>query len=143
MATTRAVVAAMAASCAVGAAAGALGLRAARAAPPPAPTPVQLLRTVLEGVPGQEVVITTTEWAPGQRLPWHVHPGGHEFGYVLEGEMTYEVEGHGTTVVKAGEVHQVLPGVPHFGRNAGPAKARTLVFRVKDVNQPISAPVAR
>jgi quercetin dioxygenase-like cupin family protein len=104
---------------------------------------VQLLRTELEGVPGQEVVITTTEWAPGHRLPWHVHPGGHEFAYILEGEMTYEVEGHGTTVVKAGELHHVLPRVPRFGRNAGTTRARTLVFRVKDRAQPISVPVSR
>jgi quercetin dioxygenase-like cupin family protein len=83
------------------------------------------------------------ECAPGQRLPWHVHPGGHEFGYVLEGAMTSEVEGHGTTVVKAGALHHVLPGVAHFGRNAGTTRARTLVFRIKDKAQPISAPVSR
>jgi quercetin dioxygenase-like cupin family protein len=134
--------AALAGSCALGVVLGALGMRVAQAAPL-APTPVQLLRVDLEGVPGQEVVVTTSEWAPGQRLPWHVHPGGHEFGYVLEGEMTYEVEGHGTTVVKAGELHHVLPGVPHYGHNVSGRPARTLVFRVKAKDQPVSAPVQR
>jgi hypothetical protein len=38
-----------------------------------------------------------------------MHPDGHEFVYVVEGEQTFEVEGMGTKVVKAGEViHRVL-----------------------------------
>ncbi len=43
--------------------------------------------------------------------------------------------------MKAGEVHRVLPGVAHFGRNDGKTMARTLVFRVKDKAQPVSVDV--
>ncbi len=121
----------------VGAGVGAAGARVASPLPL-APKPVPVLRTDLEGVPGEEVVITTTEWSPGQRLPLHMHPGGHEFAYVTEGEMTFEVEGHGATTVRAGQVHHVLPGVAHFGRNAGTVMAKTVVFRVKDRDQPMS-----
>ncbi len=136
---------AIAAVFACGVAVGVLGTRAAGAEPrrePSAPTPVQLLRTDLQGFPGDEVVITTTEWAPGQRLPLHVHPGGHEFAYVLEGAITYEVAGQGTTTVNAGELHHVLPDVAHFGRNDGASRARTLVFRVKPRSQPITLAVS-
>ncbi len=127
-------------SCALGLVVGAACARLAWAAPA-SPTPVQLLRADLDGVPGEEVVVTTTDWAPGQRLPLHVHPGGHEFAYVIDGAMTFEVEGHGATVVRAGEVHHVLPGVAHFGRNDGATAARTLVVRVKPKDQPMSVPV--
>ncbi len=140
MRTTGTRAGAIALAAAAGIAVGAAGQRVASAAPL-APTPVPLLRTDLEGVPGQEIVITTTTWAPGQRLPLHVHPGGHEFAYVIDGEMTFEVQGQGTKVVRAGEVSHVLPGVAHYGRNAGTVPARTLVVRIKDRTQPMSVEV--
>jgi quercetin dioxygenase-like cupin family protein len=123
---------------------GSLGARDVYAQPL-APTSVQILRSDLEGAPGQEIVITTTDWAPGQRLPLHFHPGGHEFAYVMEGALTFEVEGRGTKTVKAGEINHVLPGVPHFGRNDGAAMARTLVVRIKDKDKdkPITVEVKK
>lgn len=35
--------------------------------------------------------------------PPHRHPGGPAFGYVLEGEMVFELEGQAPRVVRAGE----------------------------------------
>ncbi len=127
---------------AIGLAVGSLGTRAVYAQQL-APTPVQILRSDLQGVPGQEIVITTTDWSPGQRLPLHFHPGGHEFAYVIEGALTFEVEGQGTRTVKAGEINHVVPGVPHFGRNDTSAMARTLVVRIKDKDEPITLDVKK
>jgi quercetin dioxygenase-like cupin family protein len=102
----------------------------------------RLLSTDLKGVPGQEILFFTTDWAPGQTLPCHVHPDGHEFAYLLEGELTFKIEGAGEKVVKAGEVGHVLPGVAHYGRNASDKLAKTLVVRVKEKSKPIAVEVA-
>jgi quercetin dioxygenase-like cupin family protein len=102
----------------------------------------RLLSADLKGVPGQEVLFFTTDWAPGQTLPCHVHPDGHEFAYLIEGELTFKIEGLGEKVVKAGEVGHVLPGVAHYGRNASDKLAKTLVVRIKDKSKPIAVEVA-
>src|ERR1700724_967895 len=63
----------------------------------------QILQTDLNNLPGQEVLLFASTWQPGFRLPLHMHPEGHEITYVIEGEQTFEVEGVGTKIVKAGE----------------------------------------
>jgi len=100
-------------------------------------------RTDLQNIPGQEVLIYASDWPPGFRLPWHVHPDGHEFVYVLEGEQTFEVDGVGTKVVKAGEVIHTPPNVAHFGRNATDKLSKTIVIRIKDKDKPIMVEVKR
>jgi quercetin dioxygenase-like cupin family protein len=51
-----------------------------------------------------EVMTIVIEWPPGSAgAPPHRHPGGPAFGYVLEGEMLFELEGEAPRVVKAGE----------------------------------------
>jgi quercetin dioxygenase-like cupin family protein len=100
-------------------------------------------RTDLQNLPGQEVLIYASDWPPGFRLPLHMHPDGHEFVYVVEGEQTFEVEGMGTKVVKAGEVIHTPPNTPHFGRNATDRLSKTVVIRVKDKDKPITVEVKR
>jgi quercetin dioxygenase-like cupin family protein len=51
-----------------------------------------------------EVMTMVIEWPPGSEgAPPHRHPGGPAFGYVVEGEMLFELEGEAPKVVKAGE----------------------------------------
>jgi len=51
-----------------------------------------------------EVMTIVVEWPPGDSgLPPHRHPGGPCFGYILEGEMVFELEGEPPRVIKAGE----------------------------------------
>ncbi|MFG1929443.1 cupin domain-containing protein [Mycobacterium sp. NPDC048908] len=53
---------------------------------------------------GAEVMTVIIEWPPGSAgAPPHRHPGGPSFGYVLEGEMLFELEGEAPRVIKAGE----------------------------------------
>ena len=43
---------------------------------------------------GAHAMTAIIEWGPGDRgAPPHRHPGGPCFGYVLEGEMLFELEG--------------------------------------------------
>ena len=103
----------------------------------------QLLQTDLNNLPGQEALIFTSTWQPGFRLPLHMHPNGHEFAFIIEGEQTFEIDGVGTKVVKAGEVLYTPPNTPHFGYNATDKISRTLVLRVKDKDKPIMVEVKR
>ena len=61
----------------------------------------------------------------------------------MEGEQTFEIEGVGTKVVKAGEVIHTPPNVAHFGRNATDKNSKTLVVRIKDKEKPIMVEVKR
>jgi quercetin dioxygenase-like cupin family protein len=102
----------------------------------------QLVQTDLNNLPGQEVLLFASIWQPGFRLPWHIHPDGHEFTYVIEGEQTFEIEGVGTKVVKAGEVIYTPPNVAHYGRNATDRESRTLVVRIKAKDKPVMVVVS-
>jgi quercetin dioxygenase-like cupin family protein len=103
----------------------------------------QILQTDLNNLPGQEALIFTSTWQPGFTLPLHMHPNGHEFTFVIEGEQTFEVDGVGTKVVKAGEVLYTPPNTAHFGRNATDKISKTLVVRIKDKDKPIMVEVKR
>jgi quercetin dioxygenase-like cupin family protein len=103
----------------------------------------QVYRSDLVNLPGQEVMLFASDWPPGFRLPWHVHPEGHEFVFVVEGEQTFEIDGVGTKVVKAGEVIHTPPNVAHFGRNATDKLSKTVVVRIKDKSQPLMVEVKR
>ena len=103
----------------------------------------QILKDDLQNIPGQEVLFFTSDWPPGFRLPLHMHEEGHEFVYVIEGEQTFEIDGVGTKVVKAGEVLHTPPNVPHFGRNATDKLSKTLVVRIKNKDKPLLTEVKR
>ncbi len=109
----------------------------------PAYVTKQVLQADLGTCPGQEVLIFESTWQPGFRLPLHVHPNGHEVTYVIEGEQTFEIEGVGTKVVKAGEAIYTPPNTPHFGRNATDKPSKTVVVRIKDKDKPIMVEVKK
>jgi quercetin dioxygenase-like cupin family protein len=97
----------------------------------------QIFKTDLANLPGQEVLVYASEWQPGFRLPLHKHEGGHELTYVIEGEQTFEIDGVGTRIVRAGEIVYTPPDTPHFGRNATDKISKTLVIRIKDKSKPV------
>lgn len=127
---------------AVGMAVGGLSTELVHAQAPPYETK-QVLRTDLNNLPGQEIIVLESTWQPGFRLPLHIHPNGHEITYVVDGEQAFEIEGIGTKVVKAGEAIYTPPNTPHFGRNATHKISRTLVIRVKDKDKPIMVEIKR
>jgi quercetin dioxygenase-like cupin family protein len=97
----------------------------------------------LGNLPGQEVLLFASTWQPGYALPLHMHPEGHEITYVVEGEQTFEIEGVGTRIVKAGEAIYTPPNTPHFGRNATSGLSKTIVVRIKAKDQPVAVNVKR
>jgi len=109
----------------------------------PALSTRQIFQTDLNNLPGQELLLYASTWQPGFRLPLHMHPEGHELTYVVEGEQTFEVDGVGTKVVKAGEAIYTPPNTPHFGRNATYKESKTIVIRIKAKGQPVAVEVKR
>ena len=103
----------------------------------------QVFRSDLNNIPGQEVLVFSSTWQPGYRLPLHMHPEGHEITYVVEGEQTFEIDGVGTKIVKAGEVVYTPPNTAHFGRNATDKESKTIVIRIKAKDQPVATEVKR
>lgn len=71
--------------------------------------------------PGAHVMTVVIEFPPGDPgTPPHRHPGP-AFGYVIEGEMLFELEGESPRVVKAGEAFwepggDVIQQQPHRHR---------------------------
>ena len=81
------------------------------------------------------------EYGPGDPgAPPHRHPGGPAFGYVLEGEMLFELEGEAPRVVKAGETFWEPGGdVIHYsdGNARDDVKVRFVVTMVCDPGLPM------
>src|SRR3954453_4871619 len=78
-----------------------------------------------------EVITAIIEWPPGRAgAPPHRHPYGPAFGYVLEGEMLFELEGEAPRVIRAGEAFWEPGGeVIHYSdaNNRDDIKLRYLV----------------
>jgi quercetin dioxygenase-like cupin family protein len=108
-----------------------------------APASKQLYQSDLKGLPGQEAAVFFVEFGPGQGLPWHVHPGGHELVYGLEGTFVFEEQDGTKSSLKAGEVKHIGPDIGHTVRNEGTTAAKVLVVRVKDKARPIVTPFQR
>ena len=57
-----------------------------------------------------------------------MHPGAQELLHVIEGVLTVEIEGRGTTVLKTGEAGIIPAELVHLARNESTAaSARALV----------------
>lgn len=91
-------------------------------------------RTTLQkfDVPGAnyETVIELTEFVPNAVLGRHSHPGT-EASYVLEGDVTLELDGRPAQKFKAGESYQVPPHLVHTAR-AGAAGWKAVLVWVVD-----------
>ena len=106
-----------------------------------------LLTQTLADIPGREVRITLLERDPGVASPAHRHPGHHTFGYVVEGDYAFGVNGQPPRMLHAGDVFYEPPGAIHStSRNASPdKKMKIVVFMVADKNNPstVNEPAAK
>src|SRR5882672_5214277 len=85
----------------------------------PGPKLSQILRKDLEGQGQvvQETVVSIVEFPPGSAAPWHMHPGAQELLHVIEGSLTVEIEGKGSTLLKSGEAGIIPAELVHLARN--------------------------
>lgn len=99
---------------------------------------IHLLTAPLAGEPGKEVDIQIYTFPPGSAVPWHIHPGAHEFDYPLDGTLMLEEQGKPPHALKAGEVYYLAPDVVHRGWNASKTEpAKVYVVRIKPVGAPL------
>lgn len=90
---------------------------------------------------GAHAMTVVVEYPPGDPgAPPHRHPGGPAFGYVLEGEMLFELEGEPERVVRAGEAFWEPGGdVIHYqdGNNRADVPVRFVVTMLCDPALPM------
>ena len=103
----------------------------------------QPLRTDLAGMPGQETLVDTFEYAANSGTNWHIHPDGHEISYVLEGIWISEADGREVKTLKAGDSVYVPPNTPHRGYSDASGPSRILVVRIKPKGMPVTTPFVR
>lgn len=92
-------------------------------------TVIPFKRQALPDVPGKNVIMAAVNYAPGQASDPHVHPGS-VFAYVLEGEVTSQLEGQPPVTYKAGDSWYEPPQAPHVvSKNASATQpAKLLVW---------------
>jgi quercetin dioxygenase-like cupin family protein len=101
----------------------------------------ELLKTVIEGMEGKEVIMYVAELAPGAAAGKHTHPGP-EFAYILDGALTLEPEGQAPKTYKTGEVFHNAAKIVHDAKNASAtAPSKVLVFLLAEKGQPLATPV--
>ena len=90
---------------------------------------------------GAHAMTVSVEFPPGDPgAPPHRHPGGPAFGYVIEGEMLFELEGEAPRVVRAGEAFWEPGGdVIHYSdaNNRDDTTLRFVVTMICDPTQPM------
>ncbi|HEU4728629.1 MAG TPA: cupin domain-containing protein, partial [Kofleriaceae bacterium] len=67
-------------------------------------------------VKDHEAVTARGEFQPGAVVARHSHPG-EEIGYVVEGELTLEIDGKPPQKLKAGEAFFIPAGTVHAAKN--------------------------
>jgi quercetin dioxygenase-like cupin family protein len=119
---------------------------AAKTAPPAAGAPamtgfkrVELQKHDLS-TQGREAVQARGEFQPGAAVPKHTHPG-EEISYVLEGEITVEVDGQPAKTLKAGDAFFIPANTVHAAKNSGKGAAAVLSTYVVEKGKPLSTPV--
>lgn len=102
------------------------------------PKLTQILRKDLEAQDHfvQETVVSVAEFGPGSAAPWHMHPAAQELLHVIEGSLTVEIDGKGTTLLKAGEAGIIPAELVHLARNeSGSIGARALVVHSRAIKE--------
>src|SRR3981189_3025389 len=90
---------------------------------------------------GAHAMTVVLDYPPGSAgAPPHRHPGGPAFGYVLEGEVLFDLEGEPPRPVRAGEAFWEPGGdVIHYsdGNNRDDIKVRFVVTMLCVPDQPM------
>ena len=105
-------------------------------------TPLQ--RQKLPDVPGKQVILALVAYEPGQASAAHRHAGS-VFAYVLEGEVTSQLQGQPPITYKAGQSWYKPPLVPHLvSKNASATKpAKLLAWLLMDEGGQVKEPLPK
>ena len=73
-----------------------------------------------------QLVAVMAEVAPGGQVGRHMHPNPL-FVYILEGDLTIEMEGHGSHTFRSGDGLAEVVNTWHNGRNLGTTPVKFLI----------------
>ena len=104
------------------------------AAEPPQGQADNVLRELIAGVEGKEIIVSRVSLPAHTQLPWHWHPG-EEFFYVIEGSVTLMRRGEPDLPAGAGDAQNIAAQVIHTG-STGEQGAELVIFRVHVVGEP-------
>ena len=100
------------------------------------PRRVEQKRADLAGAPGMEVIVSVSEYQPGETLGAHTHHG-IEAGYVLQGAMT-QLPGHEPTPMPTGTTIFNLRDARHGGfKVVGDSSLKLFTVHVVDKGRPL------
>lgn len=90
----------------------------------------------------KEIVLLSVKFAPGTSSAPHRHPG-FLVGYVLAGELEFQLEGQPPQHFRPGDsFYEPLGAVHLVSRNPGNEPTEVLVFTVQPKGQPVVLPAA-
>jgi quercetin dioxygenase-like cupin family protein len=99
-----------------------------------------MFETPLEGLKGLDGVMYVTDFLPGASAPRHSHPG-YEFNYILQGSVTFEVDGQPPFTLTAGQGTYNPRDRVHAVKNASTTQPAQLVaILIRDSGAPIAVP---
>ena len=105
------------------------------------PAPVK--RTVLQKhdlrPPGFEGVMAQVDIPVGGREGRHTHPA-EVFAYVVEGTLTFDVEGHPTATFRAGDSFFIEAGKVHEGINRSDTPVKLIAVFATEKGKPLTTP---
>jgi quercetin dioxygenase-like cupin family protein len=90
-------------------------------------------------IPGYQMIMNIVEIPASSREVRHTHPGPLA-GYILEGTLILENEGHPTTTYKAGESFFVAANTIHQGINMSSAPVKLLATLMFEKGKPATVP---
>ena len=106
--------------------------------------PQLLLKEIVQGMPKgerQEVRVLTASFQRGDKTMFHTHRFPVTV-YVLEGTLTWQMEGRKPVTVNAGQAMVMPPHVKMTGYNRSSAESlRMVIFSVSDPNTPYLDPI--
>jgi quercetin dioxygenase-like cupin family protein len=107
----------------------------------PAPVRRPMFETPLEGLQGHTGIMYITDFLPGASAARHQHPG-YEFNYILQGAVTFMVDGQPPFTLKAGEGTYNPRDRIHAVKNASETEpAQLIAVLINDTGKPIALPV--
>jgi quercetin dioxygenase-like cupin family protein len=89
--------------------------------------------------PGFEGVMALVEIPVGGRETRHTHPA-EVFLYVMEGTLSFDVEGQPTTTLKPGESFFLEAGKIHEGINRGDVPVKVVAVFATEKGKPLTTP---
>ena len=87
----------------------------------------------------REAILGLAEIAPGAAAGRHTHPG-IEFGYVVEGSASLEIEGETPRLLKAGDSYMIPAGRIHDAKTVGDQPTKVLATYVVEKGKPLATP---